>query len=114
MRKPNDNFLSLLAAPARRALERNGILTTQQLSKFTEKDILKFHGMGPSSIPKLRTALEAEGLTFKKSTNPEDENDYIHYHKDGSVWAKGKRINDIPEGYWEWFRKDGTKLPCLR
>lgn len=35
--------------------------------------------------------------------------DYIHYHKDGSVWAKGQMARD-KEGYWEWFRKDGTKL----
>lgn len=31
-------------------------------------------------------------------------------HKDGSLWAKGQVIDDIPTGYWEWFRKDGTKL----
>jgi antitoxin component YwqK of YwqJK toxin-antitoxin module len=38
------------------------------------------------------------------------EEDYIHYHKDGRIWAKGKMVNGIPDGYWEWFRKDGTKL----
>jgi antitoxin component YwqK of YwqJK toxin-antitoxin module len=32
------------------------------------------------------------------------------YHKDGSVWAKGILLNDVPDGYWEWFRKDGTKM----
>jgi antitoxin component YwqK of YwqJK toxin-antitoxin module len=31
-------------------------------------------------------------------------------HKDGSLWAKGQTLDDIPTGYWEWFRKDGTKL----
>ena len=36
--------------------------------------------------------------------------DYVHYHKDGTIWAKGKTIGDVPNGYWEWFRKDGTKL----
>ncbi len=35
---------------------------------------------------------------------------YTQYHKDGSIWAKGQTQNDIPEGYWEWFRKDGSKL----
>ncbi|HEV8282804.1 MAG TPA: hypothetical protein VGQ09_00765 [Chitinophagaceae bacterium] len=33
---------------------------------------------------------------------------YIKYHNDGSVWAKGKMVGDVPTGYWEWFRKDGT------
>jgi len=31
------------------------------------------------------------------------------YHKDGSVWAKGKTADGVPTVYWEWFRKDGTK-----
>lgn len=64
-RKPDNGFLSLLSAPARRALENNGITTLQELSKFSEKEILQFHGMGPASLPKLRTALEAVGLSFR-------------------------------------------------
>ena len=36
--------------------------------------------------------------------------EYTKYHKDGSVWAKGEVIDDLMEGYWEWFRKDGTKM----
>ena len=33
---------------------------------------------------------------------------YTHYHKDGTVWAKGQKTGDVMTGYWEWFRKDGT------
>lgn len=62
--KPKESFLSLLSAPARRALENKGITTLQQLSKFKEAEILKLHGVGPSAIPKLRTALQKEGLSF--------------------------------------------------
>ena len=65
-RKPQDSFLTLLAAPARRALEDNGVSTLQQLSKFSEKEILDFHGMGKSSITKLREALAKQALIFKK------------------------------------------------
>ncbi|PFO06712.1 hypothetical protein COJ85_07385 [Bacillus sp. AFS076308] len=65
-RKPAEGFLSLLSAPARRALENNGITTIQQLSNHSENEILQFHGMGPSSIPKLRTALEMSGLSFRE------------------------------------------------
>lgn len=64
-RKPEIGFLSRLSAPARRALENNGITTLKQLSKFTEKEILQFHGMGPASLPKVRAALEEEGLSFR-------------------------------------------------
>ncbi len=34
----------------------------------------------------------------------------IQYHRDGSVWAKGQTIDGVATGYWEWFRKDGTKM----
>jgi hypothetical protein len=27
--------------------------------------------------------------------------DHIQYHRDGSIWAKGQMINDVPTGYWE-------------
>ena len=66
-RAPKDGFLSLLGAPARRALESNGITTLQKLSEFTEAELLKLHGLGPSTIPKLRTALRNAGLNFKDS-----------------------------------------------
>lgn len=75
-RKPMDNFLSLISAPARRALENNGILTLEKLSEYSEKEILKFHGMGKSSIPKLEKLLSENGLTFKnqKSDNEMEQN----------------------------------------
>ena len=35
---------------------------------------------------------------------------HIKYHRDGSLWAKGQTLNGVLTGYWEWFRKDGTKM----
>ncbi len=33
----------------------------------------------------------------------------IKYHANGTtVWSKGKIIDGKPEGYWEWYRIDGT------
>jgi hypothetical protein len=65
-RKPDSGFLAQLPSPARRALEHAGIKTMSQLSRRREQDILDLHGMGPASIPILKKALKAEGLTFKK------------------------------------------------
>jgi hypothetical protein len=62
----NDDFLSLISAPAKRALQNNGIDTLEKLSKFTEKEILRLHGIGKTAIPKLTDALKAKGLSFKK------------------------------------------------
>lgn len=57
---------SRISAPARRALDNAGISTLKQLAEWTEKDLLKLHGMGPGTMPKLRKALEEEGLAFQK------------------------------------------------
>ncbi|MCR6642961.1 MAG: RNA polymerase alpha subunit C-terminal domain-containing protein [Sporocytophaga sp.] len=65
MRKPDNGFLSLISAPARRALEGKGINTLQLLSQYSEKELLKLHGIGPTAIPKLREALKSAGLSFK-------------------------------------------------
>jgi antitoxin component YwqK of YwqJK toxin-antitoxin module len=35
---------------------------------------------------------------------------HIHRHKDGSIWAKGQMLGGAMTGYWEWFRKDGTRM----
>ncbi|KQU76367.1 hypothetical protein ASC75_01720 [Aminobacter sp. DSM 101952] len=35
---------------------------------------------------------------------------YRHHHKDGSLWIVGQTRDGQADGYWEWFRKDGTKL----
>lgn len=33
----------------------------------------------------------------------------IKYHASGkTIWSKGKLANGKPEGYWEWYRPDGT------
>ena len=64
-RKSDEVFLSVISAPARRALENAGIKTLVQLSKMSEFDILKLHGMGPTTIPKLRSELKLKGLSFR-------------------------------------------------
>ncbi len=65
-KKPKIGFLSLLSAPARRALENADIITLEKLSQYTKGEILKLHGVGNSSIPKLELALQNEGLSFKQ------------------------------------------------
>ena len=64
-RKLKDSFLALLAAPARRALERENIKTLEDLAKFTEKEIINLHGMGPGTLPELHKVLKDNGLSFK-------------------------------------------------
>ncbi len=35
---------------------------------------------------------------------------FVQRHKDGSLWARGQTKNGVPQSYWEWFRKDGSKM----
>ncbi len=60
-----ETFLAALSAPARRALENEGITTLKELSRYSKSELLKLHGMGKSSIPKLEVALAAQELHFK-------------------------------------------------
>ena len=65
-RQPKEGFLALLAAPARRALENEGIAQLKDLTRYSESELLRLHGFGKSSLPKLRSALSAAGWSLKK------------------------------------------------
>ena len=56
-----------LAAPAQRALAGAGYTSLEQLAKVSEDEIKNLHGIGPNVLKQLRAALEAKGLSFKKS-----------------------------------------------
>jgi uncharacterized protein YdhG (YjbR/CyaY superfamily) len=66
LRKPSAGFLAGIGVPARRALEREGIHSLEQLAKYSEVQLLALHGLGKSSLPKLQAALTAVGKTLKK------------------------------------------------
>jgi predicted RecB family nuclease len=63
-KKPATGFLSLLSAPARRALEREGITTIAKLAEYRKEEILELHGIGPSAIPILAKAMKEKGKAF--------------------------------------------------
>ena len=51
--------------PAERALANIGVTRLSQLTKYTAKEILNLHGMGPKGIRVLQAALKERGLSFK-------------------------------------------------
>ena len=57
--------MARLAAPARRALQNANIFTLDTLSKYSEAELLKLHGIGKTTIPKLKAELEKAGLDFR-------------------------------------------------
>jgi len=55
-----------LSKPAHRALANANILKLKDLGKWTEKDLLSLHGIGPSAIPPLKAAMKKARIAFKK------------------------------------------------
>ena len=55
--------LPKLAAPARRALQGAGYTRLEDLTKVTESDVMRLHGMGPNAMQVLRNALREGGLS---------------------------------------------------
>jgi DNA-directed RNA polymerase alpha subunit len=53
-----------LAKPAQRALAAAGYTRLDQLTRVSEGDVLKLHGMGPKALDQLRHALAVKGLSF--------------------------------------------------
>lgn len=69
--KLENGLFKMLSAPAQRALENKGIRSLQELSKFSEKDILELHGIGKTAISKLQSLLETENLKLRiNDTHP--------------------------------------------
>lgn len=63
-----DSSFSKLPKPAQRALINNNICSPLDLAKWTLKDVCALHGIGPSSVPKLKEILRKKKMRFKNST----------------------------------------------
>ena len=53
-----------LASPAQRALAGAGIISLNQLVKFSEDEIRHLHGIGPNALRQLKLAMAEKGLAF--------------------------------------------------
>ena len=66
-KQPESDLPRAIGAPARRALAGAGITRLEQLTGWTETELLRLHGMGPKAVSALREALAARGLAFRVS-----------------------------------------------
>ena len=58
------DFPRAIGKPATQALIAAGYTRLDQLTKVTEADLLKLHGMGPKALGILRSTLDARGQSF--------------------------------------------------
>jgi hypothetical protein len=63
LQPPND-IPPGLGQPAYRALAAAGYTELEQLTKITEGELLKLHGVGPKAVRIIREALQAKGWSF--------------------------------------------------
>lgn len=62
----NDHFLQgVLAAPARRALQKEKIDSLEKLSDYSEEDIRKLHGSGKNAMDKLKNYMKEHQISFR-------------------------------------------------
>ena len=64
------NLQQNIGNPARSALAEAGITRLGQLTKISEKELLKLHGVGPKATRLLREALAIRGLSFAQPDWP--------------------------------------------
>jgi hypothetical protein len=63
-KQPRSTPLPKLASPAQRALAGADIQSLELLTKFSEAEIKRLHGIGPNALKQLHSALTAKGLSF--------------------------------------------------
>lgn len=104
-----------IGRPATAALEAANITSLEDLNKITEKEIAALHGIGPKALRILKEALDENKMCLLTPKNIKPKkveviDDYmIKYHANGVTrWSKGKVVDGQPNGYWEWYRPDGT------
>jgi len=59
-----DILFQKLTKPVQRAIQSVGIMTIEQLSKYSEKEISSIHGIGKNAMNTIKQTLIENGLTF--------------------------------------------------
>lgn len=87
----NSNFPKI-GRPATQALEAAGYTNLKQLTRVTEEELARLHGMGPKALGILREALKAEGLSFKQGQAGEK------LRKKGSPVSRTDKVDEFLRG----------------
>ena len=104
-----------LGRPATTALHAAGITHLEDVVKHTEAELAALHGVGPKAIGILKDTLRQCNMEWcappkmKPKKSEVIDGFLIKYHANGVTrWSKGKLVDGLPDGYWEWYRIDGT------
>ena len=54
-----------MGAPARNALEALGVMSLDDVTRFSEKELLAIHGVGPKAVRVIAAALHEQGKALR-------------------------------------------------
>ncbi len=82
----------------------------KELAKYVQtKGSIHFPKDKPIPLALLRKIIKARIAQINASF-PSRVGEYLEFYANGILKSKGKMRQGKMHGYWEWFRKDGTKL----
>ncbi|WP_437731707.1 DNA-binding protein [Sorangium sp. So ce1335] len=64
--QPQSSFPKGIGKPAQRALASVGVSRLDQVTRFTEAQLMALHGMGPKAIGLIKAVLQADGKTLAR------------------------------------------------
>lgn len=108
--KPEEGFLALLSAPARRAFEQQKLATLKKVAQLTTQQILALHGVGPSTIPILQKVLKENGMIFKAESKTPNVKKSAAKVKPATVDAYIKTFPPATQKHLKNIREEIKKL----
>jgi predicted flap endonuclease-1-like 5' DNA nuclease len=68
--QPDSAFPKGVARPAQRAIASLGVTRLDQVTRFTEDQLMALHGMGPKAMRIIKAALRAQRKSLAKDKQP--------------------------------------------
>ncbi len=85
-------------------------LMEKELAKYEQtKGSIHFPLNKPIPLALVRKLIKVK-IAYINASYPSRTGEYLEFYSNGVLKAKGKMRQEKMHGYWEWFRKDGTKL----
>jgi uncharacterized protein YdhG (YjbR/CyaY superfamily) len=82
----------------------------KELAKYVQtKGSIHFSLDKPFPKPLLKKIIKVK-IAQINASYPNKAGEYLEFYSHGILKSKGKMKQGKMHGYWEWFRKDGTKL----
>lgn len=108
--KQQTDLPAKLSQPAQRALAAAGVRRLQDLTKFSEDEVRRWHGIGPNAMKQLREALAAQGLSFAETSTGKKESKSMSKSESKDSAPASQQIDNYIDELGDWHRKMLARL----